>query len=292
MRVWGVLAVAVIGLTVARAARVVANAEQAAELTARPYAPSPSSAPIVALGYRELAADLLFVRLVGYFGSADNEAPQIAALAEAIAALDPAFERPYEFGAIAMTAARRAVDNSTSLRAIALLEQGMAAFPDRWRLPKLAGEIYLTDLVAKDPEQRRAWDQAGAALLERASRKPGAPAEAGLSAAVLQTKFGRQQRAIQNLRELLLITTDRKAQQQIIARLSALQKEDVDAIAAELLDARLAFEAEWTTVRPSIPATFFVLIGKPLANTFDLDSLALGGREWVLPTPSVGAKEP
>src|SRR5688500_5991667 len=87
------LLVAAVAFAGAHAARRQAKQEGRAELVDRPFAPSPTVAPIMTLGYRELAADLLFARMIGYWGSPDNEAAAIADLAEAIVALDPQFRR-------------------------------------------------------------------------------------------------------------------------------------------------------------------------------------------------------
>ena len=116
MKAWLAALIALGSLGTARVARGLAkDAAPRDGLSAEPYAPTPAAAPIVTLGYRELAADLLFVRLVGYFGSPDNEAHAMASLGEAIAALDPQFQRPYELAGVAITAAKRGVDNAAHL---------------------------------------------------------------------------------------------------------------------------------------------------------------------------------
>lgn len=273
--------VAVAALVGARFARDDAKARAVDVEDADPYAPSPAAAPFVSLGYRELAADLLFVRLVGYFGSEVNDAAGLAALTEAVTTLDPAFRRPYEFGAVAMTAARHGVENSIHLRAINVLAQAQAQFPHEWRYPKLAGEIYLVDLQTSDPALRRSWDEKGMQLLEAASRKPTAPAELALFAVGLQTKLGQHQRAVDTLRETLLLTDDTKARAQLIAKLAELEKSDADEIGAELVIARRQFDTAWLADRPALPANYYVLVGKPLAPTFDLRDLATGGRDVV-----------
>ena len=51
-------------------------------------------APLLFLGYREVAADILFVRLRGYFGGYQNDAEGIASLCEAIVELDPRITPP------------------------------------------------------------------------------------------------------------------------------------------------------------------------------------------------------
>ena len=275
------VAVTIAGLATARVARVSARALQPPEVGEAPFAPSRQSAPIVALGYRELAADLLFVRLTVYFGSAENQAPVIATLAEAIASLDPRFARVYDFAAVAMTSAAGGVDNRIRFRAIDLLAEGSRAFPGNWKYPNLAGQIYLVDLETQDPAQRRAWDEKGALLLETAARKPNAPASSALIAASLLTRFGQQQRAIDSLRELLLITNDDAARRHIIEKIAKLATEESDEIGAELLGIRKEFEREWKRERPAVPPTFYILLGPRPAPGVDFGELATGGRDVI-----------
>lgn len=276
-----VLPLAAAALVGARTAREQAKTDRGGDAASRPFAPSPTAAPIMTLGYRELAADLLFARMVGYWGGEDNEAAGIADLAEAITALDPHFRRAYDFGAVAMTAAKRGVDNSARLRAIKLLEAAALAYPQHWRYPNLAGQIYLADLRTDDPAQRRSWDEKGTLLLESAARKPHAPAEAGMNAVAIRSKLGQRQRAIDSLRELLLITDDAGARNKIIAKLAEISEDVPDELAAELIQARRDFEADWQRERPSLPPTMYLLIGPPLRPGFDLTQLATGGAELI-----------
>ena len=276
------LGIAAIGFVGARSARVLAKESQPADVTSAPFAPSPDAAPFISLGYREVSADVLFVRLRGYFGDYQNTGDGMASLCEAIVALDPQEHYAYEFCARAMTLARQGVDQSIYLRAIALLERGIREFPSEWRFPNLAGQIYTQDLVTKDPAQRRAWDEKGTLLVESAIRKPGAPADLGAWAAVMRTKFGQTERATQGLRELLLVTTDEAARKALIAKLAEIEHQNADAVAAELLETRHEFDDVWKRDRPVLPATWYVLLGKRLQPGFDMASLATGGRDLVV----------
>ena len=49
-----------------------------------------------------------------------------------------------------------------------MLDAAMARFPQNYRLPQRAGEIYLLRLKSDDPAQVRAWKAKGAELLARA----------------------------------------------------------------------------------------------------------------------------
>ena len=274
-------AVAVVALGGARLAREAARAEAPRVLSDEPYAPAPDTASLVTLGYRELVADLLFLRLKGYFGGAESTAHGIAALVEAIIALDPQFHRIYEWGARAITLASRGVDNAAYLRAIAVLDAGGRAFPDDWKLPYLAGEIYTQDLQTTDPAVRRAWDERGTLLTESAIRKPNAPIEAATWAATMRTRLGQHQRAVDGLREMVLTTEDDKARARLLAKLADLEHDAADEVASELLEARHRFESAWYATRPAVPASMYLLLGAPLSPRFDLAELATGGRDLI-----------
>jgi hypothetical protein len=275
------LAVACVALLGARWARVTAAGmpQQRIRAGEMPYAPSPSAAPFVALGYREAAADVLYVRMLAHFNGSDSTGHGVADLAEAITALDPQFKRAYDTGATAMTLARHHVDQRTYLRAIALLEEGIKQFPGDWKLPYLAGQMYTQDLKSEDPAQRRTWDEKGTLLVESAIRKPGAPSAAGAWAAVMRTKLGQHDRAVAGLREMLLVTNDKTARKRLVAALAEIEMRDAQALEAEIYEERVQFERTWRAERPTVPATMYILLGPRLVAGFDMVDLATGGRD-------------
>ena len=272
-------AIAAAGLVGARAAREAAVSARPTEISDEPYAPSPTAAPFVVLGYREAGADLLWLRLTGYFGGQEDTANGVASLVEAIIALDPTFHRVYEWGARAITMAKEGVDNAAFERAIAILDSAQRAFPTEWRFPQLEGQIYTQDLTTTDPKQRAAWDERGTLLVESAIRKPGAPAEAAAWAATMRSKLGEHQRAVDGLREMLLITSDDNARQRIIDKLAKLEAVDATELAAEILETRKRADRDWQTRRPALPFTMYVLVGAPPVPAFDPADLATGGHD-------------
>lgn len=292
MRTAPTIAAAIAVIAAAQGARTLARDLGTDAAAEEPFAPSPAAAPFVSLGYRELAADLLLARAMPYLGGRHNTAEGMAGLCEAIVASDPQYRQVYEWCARAMTLARTGVDQRTYLRAIALLERGMRELPDDWRIPYTAGQMYLIDLQADDPGQRRAWDERAAQLLEAAIRKPDAPAEAATTAAVLRTRLGQHQRAVDGLREMLLITSDASARRRILDKLAELSHADADELAAELLEARRRFEAAWRRDRPAVPASMYLLIGPRPAPGFDLRDLATGGRDPIDATSAGDRSDP
>ena len=275
------LLVAALSFGGARVARHTAITQRKLEDTnPPPYAPSVDSARLLSLGYTELLADLLYIRLRGYYGEwYGTKAEGVAALAEAITALDPRWERIYEFGGNAMTIAEIGVDQPTLLRALALLELGMHEFPRSYVLPMLAGQIYLQDLKTEDETQRKAWDEKGVLLIESAIRKPGAPLQLATYAAHVRSKLGQRDRASQGLRELLLVTKDARARAKLLERLAEVEGANADDIAAEMLTARKAFESAWKAERTAVKPSMYLLVGPSQAPGFDLGDLATGGRD-------------
>ncbi|HWO23326.1 MAG TPA: hypothetical protein VNO30_31515 [Kofleriaceae bacterium] len=281
MRTAPTVAAALALIAAAQGARALATDGRRGAAIEEPYAPSPAAAPFVSLGYRELAADLLLARAMPYLGGDASTAAGVAGLCEAIVASDPQYRKIYEWCAHAMTLAQTGVDQRAYLRAIALLERGMREHPGDWRIPYTAGQMYMLDLQTSDPAERRAWDERGARLIEAAIRKPDAPATAATTAAVLRTRLGQRARAIDGLREMLLITSDDAARRRILDKLAELTHESSDELAAELLEARRRFEAAWRRDRPAVPASMYLLIGPRPAPGFDLGELATGGRDLV-----------
>lgn len=272
---------ALASIATAQAARWSANEERSTEIS-DPYAPSPEAAPFLTLGYRELAADLMFFRLVGYVGGKDYSAEGVASLVEAVHAMDPRHKKIYEWGALAMMLAARKDpdnDNAVFLRAIKLLEDGQREFPTEYKYPELAGQCYLVDLHTQDAAQRRAWDEAGAAQLNRAIRMPGAPSSLGTMVATIRTKLGQRERAIRELKEMLLITDDAGAKASLLEKLGELEGTDSVELAAEILEERRKFEKQWSRDRPYMPPGLYILVGPRPRPGFDPADLATGGRD-------------
>jgi hypothetical protein len=281
---WLVIGVVVGALGVARLARYGAVNELAElEIVDEPFTPSQSATPFISLGYRELLADLLFARLRGYYGGYyTTTADGLATLGEAVVTADPYFEPAYDFAAGAMTIAPFGVDQAAYKRSIALLERGIPIFPQNWKMPLLAGQMYIQDLTTEDPAERRKWDERGVLLVESAIRKPNAPVQTNADwAAVIRTRLGQRDRAVSGLRELLLTTKDRKVQQKLTARLALLEKQDASEIASELYEGRKRFDNTWKSIRPELSVTMYILLGPHLGTSFDMTDLATGGRDFI-----------
>jgi hypothetical protein len=121
-------------------------------------------------GLENLAADLYWLRAVQYFGgqkvfARDPQMELLEPLLDITVTLDPRMEVAYRYGAIFL-AEQVPVGAGRPRQAVALLERGMAALPENWRIRQDLGFIHFLHL--NDPRR------ASAVLLD-ASNLPGAP---------------------------------------------------------------------------------------------------------------------
>ncbi len=244
-----------------------------------PYAPSPGAAPFVTLGYRELATDLLWVRVVGYFGGEDDTAEGIRGLVDAMIALDPMYARSYEWGARAVEWAEGGATQADRQWAVAMLERGYSLHPTRWKIPYLAGQIYILDLETEDPAQKSAWQARGVELIDRAVRMPGAMQGGATLAAHVRSQLGQHERAVRDLEELISSTSDAKARGKLIAKLAALRNENAQVLAEEFDFYRRQFLDARLRALPEADDAMYILVGEPPKPYIDLGDLAVGGEQ-------------
>jgi hypothetical protein len=110
------------------------------------YVPSGAAVARLALGYDALLADVYWIRAVQWFGGkslaerARLEHDLLYPLLDITTTLDPYFNIAYRYGAIFI--AEGAPNPGRPDLAIALLEKGMRAAPDRWQYPYDIAFIY------------------------------------------------------------------------------------------------------------------------------------------------------
>lgn len=120
-------------------------------------------------GFENLAADLYWLRAVQYFGgqrvfARDTRMELLEPLLDITVTLDPRLEVAYRYGAIFL-AEPAPVGAGRPRQAVALLEKGVAALPENWRIRQDLGFIHFLHLN----DHRRASE-----ILLEASRLPGA----------------------------------------------------------------------------------------------------------------------
>lgn len=279
------LLVAVAGLAwfASQALAGAANRERASWPRTEEYVvlPPPGTARLLSLGYRELAADVSWARALVYYGSSltgETDLRYLERFIDTVIELDPKFQRVYRWAAYAVTykeaGAKLRSDQATQaeyLTSVKYLERAMVEFPDGYEPFWMAGLRYWLDLRSDDPAAQQRFKERGAALIEEAMRKPDAPRDLAGLAANLRTKLGQKERALRDLKEMILTTDDEAAREKLLGRLGGLG--DVD-LMDEVQAARDAFDAARLDHGRALPPDLFLLLGPPPPRTIDWRRLA------------------
>lgn len=155
------------------------------------YLPSGKFVEQASLGYRELAADLVWFQAVQYFGGfarSEHDLLYFNGLIDIVNELDPHFVFPYIFGAVVM-----AQDMGDLNRGVTVLKRGMRSNPEVYELPFEIGFLYYT--VARN-------DSSAAQYFDLASRLPGGKDRGGRFAAFVYSKAGHLETSVRMWEEI------------------------------------------------------------------------------------------
>lgn len=169
------------------------------------YLPSGKFAQQASLGYRELAADMVWFQAVQYYGGyarSQHDLAYFSGLIDIVTDLDPHFVFPYVFGSVVL-----AQDLGDLERGIRVLKRGMERNPTNWELPFEIGFLYYT------VERDRA---AAAHYFDLASRMPGGADRAARFAAFVYSQAGHLETSIRMWEEI-----ERDAEQPYMREMAA-----------------------------------------------------------------------
>jgi len=130
----------------------------------------------ISLGFDNLISDLYWLDSIQYLalGTAQGGHPALPVMLENVTTLDPDFEYPYIFSSLVMPG------EGYTKPAIKLADKGIRNVPNSWQIPYYAGlSIYQIQL--------QDYNKASA-LVELASKKPGAPESLPFISAVLRSR--------------------------------------------------------------------------------------------------------
>ncbi len=162
------------------------------------YLPSGRFVEEASLQYRNLAADLLWFRMVQYYGGyrlGENDLAYFNHLVDVITDLDPQFTFAYILGALIIAEDLGRVDQG-----IRFLEKGLAANPSDWRLPFELG--FLHYVYGRDFAK-------AADCFQTAARRPGADPIAARFAAFVAGRAGHAETSIAMWEELARASDNR-----------------------------------------------------------------------------------
>lgn len=238
------------------------------------YLPRPSVLRAISLGYHELAADFVFVRAVVYFGAqmqARKEFRWLDNYLTTIVELDPQFEKPYRWAAVATMYNGKEITRAAVLASNHFLELGMRAFPNRWEYPFMIGCNFMFELHPVDETERVKFQRIAADYMQRAALVGGGPPWVPLLAATILRKEGEQDAAIRHLEEVYAATQDENTKEEVRRRLIGLRnKVDLERAQAD----RTRFDDSRKANYPYISPDLFVFVGEHLKPVLDYHQLA------------------
>ncbi len=238
------------------------------------YLPRPTVLRTLSLGHVELAADLVFLRGVVYFGGQVAQHGGLDWLdryLETIVELDPRWKFPYRWAGVATMYNGQPITNARVLASNHFLELGVTQFPRDWELAFMLGCNYLFELHTDDESQAAAYRMLGAHYIQRAAAVGGGPVWVPLLAATILRKEGQEEAAVRHLEEIYLTTPDERTRTEIRNRLIGLRSTmDLDRADRE----RQAFDDAWQKTLPYAPAELFVIVGPAPNPRMDVSSLA------------------
>jgi tetratricopeptide (TPR) repeat protein len=184
---------------------------RAAELA---YLPKGSYLRVASLGYQNVVADLLWIKVVQHLGNRNETAAGYLwayHAADVLTDVDPKFAYAY-----LATGTVLGVYSSRIQESIRILQKGMQYNPDVWQLPYVAGYDYFYELCdAKN----------GAKYLTLASMIPGAPSYLPKLAARMSVDAGQPEPALEFLSRFIQQTADEQLRNALIERKKEVQVE-------------------------------------------------------------------
>ena len=238
------------------------------------YLPRTSALHALALGHDEVAADLVFIRGLVYFGSQMEQKGDYRWLdnyLDTITTLDPNWKTPYRWAGVATMYNGRPITNAAVMTSNHFLERGVRQFPNDWELPFMLGCNYLFELQTKDPKQHEENRRIGGEWIRHAAIVGGAPPWVPLLAATIMRQEGQDEAALRHLEEVYVSTQDEHTRAEVRNLLVSLHAK-IDLVREQR--ERTAFETAWQSTLPYVPADLFVAIGAPRPPRMDLAALS------------------
>ena len=168
------------------------------------YVRSPAALQRLVLSYDSIVADLYWIRAIQVYGdgrlgrATDRDYQLLYPLLELTTTLDPYFDVAYEFGALFLAEDPPGGPGRPDL-AVKLLERGIQAQPNDWRLYQAVGFVHYWSY--RDYAKAADW-------FDRAAKLPGAPTWMGPLAAVTLAEGGNRKASRLLWGQILETSTD------------------------------------------------------------------------------------
>jgi hypothetical protein len=249
------------------------------------YVRSPETMKRLALSYDSLLADVYWIRAVQHYGGTrlstdpDKRYDLLFPLLDLTTSLDERFNIAYYYGSTFLAEAPPGGPGRPDL-AIALLEKGLRAQPDKWEFAQWIGFVHYW--WRQDYEQASAW-------FSRAAKFPGAPIWMAPLAATTLAEGGSRQASRFMWEEIARTAEDEWFRNEARRRLQQLdamdQLDQLRTIAARFSEQRGAPPSDWSELRAAgyLKGTPVDPTGTPYRLDAGVVTLDRSSRLWPLP---------
>ncbi|MEO0074248.1 MAG: hypothetical protein ABIK43_06295 [candidate division WOR-3 bacterium] len=218
--VWGFVGVYLLQLAIDSTSRARSRERMVQELA---YFPSGLLVRQAAIEYQELAADIVWLVAINYYGHKEETNQRyewLGHIFDVLTTLDPRYISAYLYGATVMADAAKEPD-----KALDLLYRGMRDNPMDWRLPFDAGFITYQQIRRQDPRAATAAAATAARLFRIAAKLPGSWTLAERFAPYVTAKAGDFATAESMYKDLYYSTENRKLREVIIRQVRAMKRD-------------------------------------------------------------------
>ncbi|MFO0681262.1 MAG: hypothetical protein U0234_04385 [Sandaracinus sp.] len=247
------------------------RAQEADTYEDRYYLPTPVWLEVFSLGYREALADLIWIRMLVYYGDElvhRGAERHVFDYADAILALDPDASMVYRW--MGTLGVYRATDVTVEdvERTATIMERGAARYPNDGQLAWRTGALLAFELppfYREDPAAQRRARERAVPYLVRATELGAAPPYAMLTSSSLLLRIGHAEEAATHLEEMYSAVEDPALRAEIAARIESLRS---GAFAEAFVEENRRFEERWGREMPYAPAALYDLVGPiPVVDT-------------------------
>jgi tetratricopeptide (TPR) repeat protein len=253
------------------------------------YVRSPEAMKRLALSYDSLLADVYWIRAVQHYGGTrlstdpNKQFDLLFPLLDLTTSLDDRFNIAYYYGSTFLAEAPPGGPGRPDL-AIALLEKGLRAQPDKWEFAQWIGFVHYW--WRQDYQEAAAW-------FSRAAEFPGAPIWMAPLAASTLTEGGSRQASRFMWEEIARTAEDEWFRNEAGRRLQQLdamdQLDQLRVVAARFTQQRGAPPSNWSDLRAAgyLKGTPVDPTGTPYRLDAGVVALDRGSRLWPLPAERV-----
>lgn len=248
------------------------------------YVPDERLSRAIALGYDQAAADLLWIRTIGYFTRhfiTDRRYPWLEYFVEQILKLDPRWRLVYHWAGATVLYGRR-FTNENIMLSNHFYQKALDRFPEDHEAAYRLGVNYYVEMKSADPEEQKRFRETGLSFLELAANMPSAPSHLRSLVASVSRRLGKSQLALQYLLDLYLATEDPEQRRELRFRIDDVRAEQGSD--GDMLAAAERFERLWKARFPYVSPPMFGLLGEP-------DGDAVQDRSWKTLMPDIAVRE-